>query len=155
MYVKRKYTFNFCWLLVAVALVMTDVWPAPIQNTAAQGTQNSGNNKMDRVKHLKDLQVIEIRRYDLKEDARQNFAQYFEAFFPEAFQQLGVMIFGQFFERKNPLRFTWIRGFRNMESRAIANSEFYYGPLWKEHSQTMNSLMVDVGNVLLLRPTEL
>lgn len=149
---NTKYSAKFCQLLVAITLLATGSWRAAIQNTSAQTAQNIGNNKMDRVKHLKDFEVIEFRRYDLKEGAPKPFAQYFETFFPEAFQQLGVMIFGQFFERTNPLRFTWIRGFRNIDARAIANSEFYYGPLWKEHRQTMNSLMVDVGNVLLLRP---
>ena len=146
---------NSAWLrllILAIALLGTDGWRADIQHTAGQTAQNLRNNKMDRLKHLKDFDVIEFRRYDLKEGARERFAQYFEAFFPEAFQQLGAMAFGQFFERKNPTRFTWIRGFKDIDARAIANSEFYYGPLWKEHRQTMNGLMVNVENVLLLRP---
>ena len=74
------------------------------------------------------------------------------SYFPEAFQQMGAIAFGQFFERKNPVRFTWIRGFKNTDARAIINAGFYYGPLWKEHGSTMNSLMVDSDDVLLLRP---
>jgi NIPSNAP len=106
----------------------------------------------DRVKHLKDFQVIEFRRYKVKEGKREQFAQYFESYFPEAFQQMGALVFGHFFERKNPVGFTWIRGFKNMDARAIVNAGFYYGPLWKEHGSTMNNLMVDADNVLLLRP---
>ena len=45
-----------------------------------------------------------------------------------------------------------MRGFKNTDARAIINSGFYYGPLWREHASTMNSLMVDSDNVLLLRP---
>lgn len=107
---------------------------------------------MDRVKHLTDFQVIEFRRYIIKEGERERFAEYFDTYFPEAFQQMGAIAFGQFFERKNPARFTWMRGFKNTDARAIINAGFYYGPLWREHASTMNSLMVDSDNVLLLRP---
>jgi hypothetical protein len=107
---------------------------------------------MDQVKHLKDFQVIEFRRYTVKEGERERFAQYFESYFPEAFEQMGAIVFGQFFERKNPIGFTWMRGFKNTDARAVVNAGFYYGPLWREHAFTMNSLMVDANNVLLLRP---
>jgi hypothetical protein len=120
--------------------------------TFAQTGQNTGNKAMDRVKHLKDFQVIEFRRYVVKESERGRFAEYFESYFPEAFQQMGAIAFGQFFERKNPGGFTWMRGFKNIDARAVVNAGFYYGPLWREHAGAMNSLMVDVGNVLLLRP---
>jgi hypothetical protein len=106
----------------------------------------------DRVKHLKDFQVIEFRRYTVKEGKREQFGQYFESYFPEAFQQMGALVFGHFFERKNPVAFTWLRGFKNMDARAVVNAGFYYGPLWREHGITMNNLMVDADNVLLLRP---
>src|SRR5258707_6239492 len=65
---------------------------------------------------------------------------------------MGAIAFGQFFEGRNPVAFTWLRGFKNTDARAIINAGFYYGPLWKEHSSTMNNLMVDSDNVLLLRP---
>jgi hypothetical protein len=120
--------------------------------TFAQTGQNPGNKAVDRVKHLKDFQVIEFRRYTVKEGKREHFAEYFESYFPEAFQQMGAMAFGQFFERKNPVGFTWMRGFKNTDARAVINAGFYYGPLWREHAFTMNSLMVDSNNVLLLRP---
>jgi flavin-binding protein dodecin len=120
--------------------------------TFAQTAQNSGNKATDLVKHLKDFQVIEFRRYTVKEGEREHFAEYFESYFPEAFQQMGAIAFGQFFERKNPVGFTWMRGFKNTDARAVINAGFYYGPLWREHAFTMNSLMVDSNNVLLLRP---
>jgi len=117
-----------------------------------QTAQNTMNRTMDRVKHLTDFQVIEFRRYTVKEGEREHFAEYFEGYFPEAFQQMGAIAFGQFFERKNPIGFTWMRGFKNIDARAVVNAGFYYGPLWREHAFTMNSLMVDSDNVLLLRP---
>jgi hypothetical protein len=96
--------------------------------------------------------AIEFRRYTVQEAERTHFAQYFEAYFPEAFQQMGAMVLGQFLERGNPLGFTWIRGFRSMDDRASVNQAFYDGPLWKEHRQTMNARVIDHTNVLLLRP---
>jgi hypothetical protein len=104
------------------------------------------------VAHLNDFQVIEVRRYTIKDGAREQFAKYFESYFPEAFEQLGAIAFGQFFERDKPAGFTWLRGFRNMDARAVVNSAFYYGPLWKEHRLTLNNLMVDSDNVMLMRP---
>jgi len=107
---------------------------------------------MEQVKHLTDFQVIEFRRYMITEGEREHFAQYFQSYFPEAIQQLGAIVFGQFLERKNHNLFTWIRGFKNMDARATINAALYYGPLWKEHRATMNNLLVDSDNVLLLRP---
>jgi hypothetical protein len=118
----------------------------------AETNQNTKSKSMDRVKHLTDFQVIEFRRYTIKEGEREHFADYFESYFPEAFQQMGAIAFGQFFERKNPVGFTWMRGFKNTDARAVINAGFYYGPLWREHASTMNSLMLDSDNVLLLRP---
>jgi hypothetical protein len=118
----------------------------------AETNQKTRNKAMDHVKHLTDFHVIEFRRYTIKEGEREHFAAYFESYFPEAFQQMGAIAFGQFFERRNPVAFTWLRGFKNTDARAIINAGFYYGPLWKEHSSTMNNLMVDSDNVLLLRP---
>jgi hypothetical protein len=119
--------------------------------TFAETSQNMTSKAMDHVRHLQDFQVIEFRRYTIKEGEREHFAEYFD-YFPEAFQQMGAIVFGRFFERKNPVGFTWMRGFKNTDARAIINSSFYYGPLWREHASTMNSLMVDSDNVLLLHP---
>jgi len=118
----------------------------------AQTDLTMDNSSMRTIAHLKDFQVIELRRYTIKGGEREHFAQYFDTYFPEALEQLGTIVFGEFFERKNPSGFTWIRGFHSMDDRAIANAVFYYGPVWKEHKSTMNSLLTDSDNVLLLRP---
>jgi len=112
----------------------------------------SAENYLQQLKQPKHFQVIEFRRYTVKETQRQEFAQYFDTYFPEAFQQLGAMAFGEFYERNNPAGFTWIRGFQDIESRATVNSAFYYGPVWKEHALRMNDRMIDSDNVLLLHP---
>ena len=112
----------------------------------------SAESYLQQTKPPKHFQVIEFRRYTVKEAQRQEFAEYFDTYFPEVFQQLGAMAFGEFYDRDNPSGFTWIRGFQDVESRATVNSAFYYGPVWKEHSLRMNERMIDSDNVLLLHP---
>jgi hypothetical protein len=101
---------------------------------------------------LNDFQVFEFRRYTIKPGERRHFAQYFDTWFPEAFQQLGAIAAGSFLERGNPNGFTWIRGFHTIDDRAVVNAAFYYGSVWNEHRDTLNDLMTDSDNVLLLRP---
>jgi hypothetical protein len=69
--------------------------------------------------------VIELRRYTVNERERARFAGYFEAHFTDVFHQLGAFIFGQFFERDNPLGFTWLRGYPDMDARKRVNEAFY------------------------------
>jgi hypothetical protein len=119
-----------------VALPQATSGPQPIQSLSKPG----------------DFQVFEFRRYTVKPGEREHFAQYFESYFPEAFQQLGAIAAGSFFERQHPLGLTWLRGFHAIEARAVVNAAFYYGPVWKEHKKTLNDLMTDSDNVLLLQP---
>ena len=123
-----------------------------VGHLAAQSAQPTTNTSVEPSAHLNDFQAIEFRRYTIKEGGREHFAQYFESYFPEAFQQLGAIAAGSFFERGNQTGFTWIRGFHTIEARAVVNAAFYYGPLWKEHKKTLNDLMIDSDNVMLLRP---
>src|ERR1700761_492193 len=64
-------------------------------------------------------QVVELRRYTIKPGKRAEFASYFEAYFPEAFQQLGALALGQGLERDHENGFTWLRGFQTMDARAV------------------------------------
>jgi hypothetical protein len=118
----------------------------------AQSSQPSAKSVTEPSAHLNDFQAIEFRRYTIKKGEREHFAQYFESYFPEAFEQLGAIAAGSFFERGNQTGFTWIRGFHTIEARAVVNATFYYGPLWKEHKKTLNDLMTDSDNVMLLCP---
>jgi len=108
---------------------------------------------MDEIEHLKDFGLIEFRRYLIKDGFRNRFAEYFESFFPEAFEQMSAIVHGQFLDRWNPAGFTWIRGFHDSYERGRVSSNFYYGPLWREHRSRINEMLVDSDNVLLLTPT--
>jgi hypothetical protein len=100
----------------------------------------------------RELPVVELRRYELQPGERERFARYFDAYVPEAFQQIGFMALGQFHERKRDNGFTWIRGFPSYDARADMSAEFYTGPVWKELAPRFNDRIVDVSNVLVLRP---
>jgi hypothetical protein len=119
---------------------------------AAAQTSTPPSAPMKNLAHLTNFNVIELRRYPIKDGERDNFARYFESYFPEAFQQQGAIIFGQFLEQEKADTFTWIRGFHTTDDRAKVNATFYYGPLWQEHKATMNSRLIDHTNVLLLKP---
>jgi hypothetical protein len=118
-----------------------DYIESPARRWPAQGLSRS-----------RDFPVIELRRYTIKDAEREDFAAYFDAYSPEAFQQMGAIMFGQFLERGNASAFTWLRGFRDTDARATVNAAYYYGPLWKEHKARMNDRLIDHTNVLLLRP---
>lgn len=109
---------------------------------------------MERLELLGEFPVLEFRRYRIAREHRAHFAHYFDSYFPEAIQQLGALVLGQFLERDNDEGFTWIRGFHDMEGRATVNSGLYDGPVWKEHRERMNEHMLDHTNVLLLAPLE-
>src|SRR5947209_5222978 len=132
--------------VISAFMVLTGGLAIP-QATLARDSQLAKGTE-----YVQDYPVIEFRRYTVKEGEREHFATYFETYFPEAFQQLGALAIGQFVERDKPLGFTWIRGFHSMDERAKINAAFYYGPVWKEHKATLNGLMTDSDNVLLLRP---
>lgn len=119
---------------------------------SAHGKPANEATMMESVQHLKDYQVVEFRRYVTSDGQLAHFVKYFDAYFPEAFEQLGAMVFGQFTERGRPNHFTWLRGFHDINARPIVNAAFYYGPLWKEHRVKVNAILPDSDNVMLLRP---
>ncbi len=130
-------------LFLSLALLGSLATAAPANgDNATMPTQTSHYN------------VIEFRRYQVKPERREDFVSYFDTLFPEAFQQLGALALGQFTEPEVADRFTWLRGFRDMDARAIVNGTFYYGPVWKEHRQQLNDLIIDNDDVLLLRPLD-
>lgn len=112
-----------------------------------------GRATLESVAHLDNYQVVELRRYDIAPGQRDRFVRYFDAYFPEAFEQLDCMVFGQFEDRAAPTKFVWLRGYHDINARPIADAAFYYGPVWREHRTKVNALFPGASdNVLLLRP---
>lgn len=96
--------------------------------------------------------VVELRQYTLRAGQRDVLISIFERHFIEAQEDLGAKVIGHFRDLDNPDRFVWVRGFRDMPSRAAALEAFYTGDVWKEHRDAANDTLVDHENVLLLRP---
>jgi len=120
--------------------------------TAAHAATDAGAAS-ESVAHLIDYQVVELRRYDIAPGQRDRFVRYFDAYFPEAFEQLDCMVFGQFEDRAAPTKFVWLRGYHDIDARPIVDAAFYYGPVWREHRVKVNALFPGASdNVLLLRP---
>ena len=96
--------------------------------------------------------IVELRQYTLHPGKRKVLIDLFDREFVESQEALGMKIIGQFRGLDNPNRFVWLRGFRDMPSRAQALKDFYGGPVWKAHREAANSTMIDSNNVLLLHP---
>jgi len=96
--------------------------------------------------------VIELRQYTLVPGRFDDFAKLFEDEFVDPLEAAGMTVIGQFHDLDDPNRFVWLRGFRDMPSRAKALEAFYGGPLWKARRDAANANFTDTDNVLLLRP---
>ena len=96
--------------------------------------------------------IIELRQYTLHPGQRDVLIDLFDREFVESQEALVMKIIGQFRDLDNPNRFVWLRGFRDMPSRAQALTDFYGGPVWKAHREAANATMIDSDNVLLLHP---
>jgi quinol monooxygenase YgiN len=96
--------------------------------------------------------IVELRQYTLHPGKRDVLIDLFDREFVESQEALGMKVIGQFRDLNNPNRFVWLRGFRDMPSRAQALKDFYGGPVWKAHREAANATMIDSGNVLLLHP---
>jgi hypothetical protein len=96
--------------------------------------------------------IVELRQYTLHPGQRDVLIDLFDREFVESQELLGMKIIGQFRDLDNPNRFVWLRGFRDMPSRAQALKDFYGGPVWKAHREAANATMIDCDNVLLLHP---
>jgi hypothetical protein len=98
--------------------------------------------------------VLELRQYTLHPGQRDVLIDLFEREFVESQEAAGMSVLGQFRDLDDPDRFVWLRGFRDMASRATALAAFYGGPVWRAHRDRANATMVDSDNVLLLRPVD-
>jgi hypothetical protein len=99
--------------------------------------------------------IVELRQYTLHPGKRDTLIELFDREFVTGQEATGMTIIGQFRDLDKPDQFVWIRGFRDMPSRERALTDFYSGAVWKANSRAANATMVDVSNVLLLRPARL
>jgi hypothetical protein len=96
--------------------------------------------------------IVELRRYALRPRARETLIELFDRELVESQEELGMRLLGQFRDLDDADSFVWLRGFTDMQTRKRALEAFYGGPVWKTHASAANATMIDVDNVLLLRP---
>jgi quinol monooxygenase YgiN len=120
--------------------------------TVAFAAQGFGMENPDAQRPQTCCPIVELRQYTLHPGKRDVLIDLFDREFVESQEALGMKVIGQFRDLDNPNRFVWLRGFRNMPSRAQALKDFYGGPVWKAHREAANATMIDSDNVLLLHP---
>jgi quinol monooxygenase YgiN len=96
--------------------------------------------------------VVELRQYTLQPGRRDELIELFDRELVESQEAEGMAVLGQFRDLDRPDRFVWLRGFDDMPGRTEALTRFYTGPVWKANSARANATMIDVDDVLLLRP---
>src|SRR5207253_4606951 len=67
--------------------------------------------------------IVELRQYTLHPGQRDVLIDLFDREFVESQEALEIKVIGQFRDLDNPNRFVWLRGFRDMPSRAQALKE--------------------------------
>ncbi|WP_394843964.1 NIPSNAP family protein [Pendulispora brunnea] len=96
---------------------------------------------------------IELRQYTLRPGTRDTMIELFDREFVETQEAVGMKIIGQFRDQSDPNRFVWIRGFRDLGSRATSLKAFYEeGLAWKTHRESARATMIDTNDALLLHP---
>lgn len=109
-------------------------------------------SQISQTKNKPTCAIVELRQYALRAGKRDVLIDLFDREFIETQEAVGMTVMGQFRDLDDPDRFVWLRGFRDMETRANALAAFYGGPVWRAHRNEANSTMIDSDNVLLLRP---
>ena len=71
--------------------------------------------------------IVELRQYTLHPGKRDVLIDLFDREFVESQEALGMKVIGQFRDLDNTNRFVWLRGFRDMPSRAQALKIFTAG----------------------------
>ena len=147
----RKIRVRYTWSSVSTK---TPRWEQAFSEDGGKSWETNWVMEMrrDDAVTAKEFPVVELRRYEIRPGERERFARYFDAYIPEAFQQIGFVALGQFLERGHANVFAWMRGYPSYHARAEMTSEFYGGPLWRELAPKFNDRIEDIANVLLLRP---
>ena len=73
--------------------------------------------------------IVELRQYTLHPGRRDTLVALFEREFLDTQEAAGIDVLGQFRDLDDPDRFTWLRGFRDMDARLASLSAFYGGPV--------------------------
>lgn len=98
------------------------------------------------------FELIELRRYLVQPDRRDEFVALFDREFTDAQEACGMVPIGHFRDRDDPRGFVWFRGFAHAERRAHALTAFYReSQAWRDHRAAANAALLDNDDVLMLR----
>jgi hypothetical protein len=97
-------------------------------------------------------EIVELRQYTLVPGSAAAFVELFEDHLFVSQETLGMRLLGLFTRPDDADKFVWLRGFPTLADRKRALEAFYYGPVWKEHRERANAMMIDSDDVHLLRP---
>ncbi len=143
-------------LAIAIAISLPAVYGKSALETRTTVMTKSTNERSEQSPSSQPRQtccpIVELRQYTLHPGKRDILIELFDREFVDSQEAVGIRVIGQFRDLDDPNRFVWLRGFRDMPSRAQSLKEFYGGPVWKAHREGANATMVDSDNVLLLRP---
>ena len=103
----------------------------------------------------KEVKVIEIRNYLLKDGQREAYIEGFENYFVDTLNAEGNYVLGQFRIKGEDNRFVWIRGFDDMATRKEALQNFFGTKHWEKYKHIPGNLLVGYTNVHLLKPLHL
>jgi quinol monooxygenase YgiN len=138
---------------LAIAISLSVVYGKPaLETRATMMTEPTDEHLLSSQPQETCCPIVELRQYTLHPGKRDVLIELFDREFVESQEAVGMKVIGQFRDLDNPNRFVWLRGFRDMSSRARALEDFYGGPVWKANSKAANATMIDSENVLLLHP---
>jgi len=102
------------------------------------------------------FELIELRRYLVEPDRRDDFVALFDREFTDAQEACGMVPIGHFRDRDDARGFVWFRGFARAEERARALTAFYReSRAWHDNRAAANAALLDNDDVLLLRDARL
>ncbi|MGJ8609731.1 MAG: putative quinol monooxygenase [Octadecabacter sp.] len=87
--------------------------------------------------------IIEIRRYTLKPDRREEFVTFFETVNRPALRNAGMLVFGPMRDTENPNVVHWMRAFADEARRETIKDAFYDGPVWNTEIEHIVMPMID------------
>lgn len=148
---NKQFAFLVTLISLAIAIVLPNNFSAPAVDERSSEMISARDELAPQASHTC-CPILELRQYTLLPGKRDTLITLFEREFIVGQEVTGMTIVGQFRDLDNPNRFVWLRGFSDMPSRARSLTEFYHGPVWKEHREEANATMVDSSNVLLLHP---
>src|SRR5260370_29120580 len=95
--------------------------------------------------------LVELRQYTLYPHMRDILIDLFDREFLESQEAVGMRVIGQFRDLHDPNRFVWLRGFRDMPTRAEALKAFYGSPEVQSHHGVATATIILPPHVFLLR----